>query len=223
MNSGSGVEGGEKVPEGYAGADGDVEGVFCAELGYFQTDVGCVDYVGIHAMNLMSGDNGVFFTGNGTEVVEPYAFLDLLEDTDLESATMQLADTFHRVGEIFPSDRHFGSEGGFVYFGRGGDGGYSAEHYGIDQKSVGCAEDGPYVVERTDIVKHYHQRQFLPPAILLDRIAVEVPDGLLFHSGRLSVDDGESGVFVQAFRHEDSFGGLVVLEKSSHDSGQGES
>ena len=82
------MEGGEKVPEGYAGADGDVEGVFCAELGYFQADVGCVDYIGIHAMNLMSGDNGVFFTGYGAEVVEPDAFLDLFEDTDPESAAM---------------------------------------------------------------------------------------------------------------------------------------
>ena len=34
-SGGSGVEGGEEVPEGYAGADGDVEGVFCAELWYF--------------------------------------------------------------------------------------------------------------------------------------------------------------------------------------------
>ena len=82
------MEGGEEVPEGYAGADGDIEGVFCAELGDFQADIGGVDDGGIHAMNLMSGDNGVFFTGNGTEVIEPYAFLDLFEDADPESATM---------------------------------------------------------------------------------------------------------------------------------------
>lgn len=54
---------GEDVPEGDAGADGDVEGVLGAELGDFEADLAGVDNVGIDAVNFMPGDDGVFFKG----------------------------------------------------------------------------------------------------------------------------------------------------------------
>lgn len=54
-------EGGEEVPEGYAGADGYVEGVFCAELGDFKAQIGAVNHFRVNAMNLVAGYDCIFF------------------------------------------------------------------------------------------------------------------------------------------------------------------
>ena len=46
---------------------------------------------------------------------------------------------------------------------------------------------------------------------------------LLFRNGGFSVDDREAGVLLQALRHADTLGSLVVLEQGSQDARQGES
>lgn len=177
------------MPECQAGADGYVEGVFCSELGDLEADVGGVHDLGCHAVDFMSGDNSVFFSVFGPEGVEADASLDLFEHADPIASATQFGNGVERVVEIFPFDGVFRSEGGFVDFGRRRGRGDSAKHHAVNKKGVGGPEDRSDVVERTNVVEHNRQRQFLPPAVLFDRIAMQIPDGFLFHSGCVSVDD----------------------------------
>lgn len=76
------AEGVEEVPDGYAGGDADVEGVFGAELGDFEAEVGGVDYLRVYSVDFVAGYDGVASGGVGAEVGEGYGAFDLFEGAD---------------------------------------------------------------------------------------------------------------------------------------------
>ena len=67
-----------EVVDDDAGGDGDVEGVLGAVLGYLQAAVAEVDDFLMDTLHLVAQNDGIAFTGKGTELMEHSAALSLL-------------------------------------------------------------------------------------------------------------------------------------------------
>lgn len=176
------------MPDGDGCRDGDVEGVFCAYLGNFKRYITLVDNLLVNAVDLVSGDEGVAPARIGVEIFERNAAFDLFEGADGVALGVQAFDSFEGRRMIAPRDRVFGSESGFVDFGRRRAGCDAAQAYAFDGKGVAGSENGTDVIEAPHVVEDYDERNFFLPAVFLDRCAVEIPDCLFFHDKMLVIN-----------------------------------
>ena len=170
-----------ELPDGDGGADGHVERVLGALLGYFEADVGGIDNALVDAVDLVTGDYGIAPRRLRLESVERHAAVYLLQGADGVAFCAQALDGLHGLGVIFPAHRLFGAEGGLVDFGRGGRGGDAAQADLFDTKCIGGAEHRPYVVEAAHIVENHHKGDLPLAAKLFDGVAPHFPDCFFLH------------------------------------------
>ena len=69
---------------------------------------------------------------------------------------------------VLPFNGFFGTEGGLVYLRVRRAATDAAEHHALDTHRIGGAEDSTYIMLAAHVVQHYHQRQFVCLAVLLD-------------------------------------------------------
>lgn len=108
------------MPKEDSGGHGDVERVFGAKLGDFEADVGGIDRGLVHAIDLVTHDDGIFFLGIRAKLLERDASLALLHGAYLIATGSEGRDGLESGGIIGPADGVFGAESRFVDLHGGG-------------------------------------------------------------------------------------------------------
>ena len=110
------------MPDGYAGRDGNVEGMFGAELRQLDAVVAGVDHSLIHTVDFMAEHQRVFARRIHLKAFQRDALMGLFHGTQCPFRSKR-AQGREGVGEVAPVHTVFGAEGRLVDFGRGGSGG----------------------------------------------------------------------------------------------------
>lgn len=136
-----------------------------AVLGDLQTEVGGVYNTLLYAFDFVSEYKGVFGAaegGTGLRGYTPDRSIQLyrifrLFDCDYRVAfCLKGSYSFEGVREVSPRNGLFGSEGGFMDFGRRGHGADSAEVNPAGAERIGAAESASHVVCAAYVVEYHY-------------------------------------------------------------------
>ena len=115
------------MPENYTYTDGDIEGMFGAELGNFQAKVTLIDHVLPHSIDLISEHNCIFHPGLRNKCIKHHRLGGLLCRHNDVSFFFQTADSLKSVINMLPLHTVLRTQGGFMNLRRRRDGTDSAE------------------------------------------------------------------------------------------------
>jgi len=106
----------KRLPQHDSGCDGDVEGVFRAELGYFDAIVREIDDFLLYSFDLVTEYESVFLFGINGEGFEGDAVFHLFHGKDGKTFVFQFLHGICRFLEISPIHAFLGAECCFVNF-----------------------------------------------------------------------------------------------------------
>lgn len=171
-------------PDDDACRGGDIEGVLGAVLRDFETAVAMVNNLLMYAFYFISEDYGILLSFLWSEIIEHGGTVALLYCKYLIALLMERLESFESGREILPIYAIFCSESCLVNLllcfqcafpcrlkgrrvcdmslidriWRGGD---ATKIYALHAESIACAEYAAYIIQRTDVIKHHNEGQFL--------------------------------------------------------------
>lgn len=153
--------------------DGDVQGVFGAVLRYFQAEVGSIDHLLAHPLDLVAEDVCKLAPLFGVEISEAGGIFRLFDTDNRVAFLLELPDKFHGILPVLPIHAELGSESRFMYLGRGWAGTDSAEIDSSQSEGIAGSEDRTHVVQAAYVVKDDHRSRFFGGFELFDAQTVQ--------------------------------------------------
>ena len=148
------------LPQHDSGGDGNVERVFCPELGDFDTIVGKVHDLLLHALYLVAEDKSVFLSRLNGEILQGNTVFYLFHGENSVSLGFQFLYSIYCLFEILPIHAFLGSESCFMNFPMGWSRRDTAKVYFGKPEGIGGAKHGTDIVQTTHVVQHDHEREF---------------------------------------------------------------
>ena len=131
--------------------------MLAAPLGDFKAHIGGIHYALVHAVNLVSEDQGVFFSLLRSKLLQAYGIESLLDADYPIAFTPESGDSLQCGPVMLPGHAQFRPDGRFVDFRRRRDGADTAKAQQINLEGVTSPENAAYIVGAAYIVKHYNQ------------------------------------------------------------------